>query len=398
MANSRVYDAIVVGVGAMGSAALYQLAKRGKRVLGIERFDSPNNMSSHFGYTRLIRRTHSEDPAMAPLSTRAYELWRDLELESERVNQLLHCNGVVDWGLPGNSLVVGSQTACRVNNFDFEVLDGQSLSRRFPGFGLHPEMIGVYQPEGGFLLPEKCIEAFGLQAQRRGAELHTHECVLDWDTTPDGGVRVRTDTSAYEAGSLVITAGPWASTLLPSLKGQCLAQRQVLSWFQTERPAIYNPQRFPVFNLAIDSGPLQGHYYGFPEVGVPGFKIGRMNHLGGSVDPDSVNRETDSRDVELLRETTAKYFPKAAGKTLSTYVCLWTNTPAAMSPDFETSWRALFIIDTLPEAPQVSFFAGDVGKGFKFSSVVGEILADLSSEGETSHEIAIFRSLSGATG
>lgn len=367
------FDCIVVGVGGMGSAALYQLARRGRRVLGLERFDIPHDLGSSHGITRIIRLAYYEDPSYVPLLRRAYELWRDLERAAGE--RLLHLTGSIDAGPPGSAVFEGSLRSCLEHGLPHEVLTSAELHRRFPGYRLPADTLALLQPEGGFLLPERCIVAHVLAAQALGAEVHGREQVLEWEPRGDG-VRVRTDRGSYEAGRLVLTAGPWAATLVPRLAGLAVPERQVLAWFQPHRPDLFLPERFPVFNLLV----AEGRFYGFPIFAVPGFKIGRYHHLGERVDPDQVDRACHPRDEEPLRACTQRYFPDASGPTMGLKVCFFTN-----SPDEH------FIIDLHPGYPQVVLAAGFSGHGFKFCSVVGEILADLSDQQRTRHDIRLFR-------
>ena len=372
MATSQHYDAIVIGLGGMGSAALYQLAQRGKRVLGIEQFGIAHDLGSSHGVTRIIRLAYHEHPSYVPLVRRAYELWRDLETSVGE--QILYITGSIDAGPPGSSYFAGSLQSCEEHNLPHEVLTSAELTMRFPGYRLPSETMAVFQDEGGFLLPERCISLFVKQAQALGAIVHTDECTLEWYPTA-GGVQVRTERGEYEAETLVVSAGAWASKLLPDLVASAVPERQALAWFETLRPQLFTPEAFPVFNLMVD----EGNFYGFPEFGIPGFKLGRYHHLEEIVDPDEIDRNPNERDETLLRDFTEKYFPDAAGKTSLMKVCMFTN-----SPDEH------FIIDRLPESPQVVVAAGFTGHGFKFSSVVGEILADFSVDGATKHDIGMF--------
>jgi sarcosine oxidase len=235
--------------------------------------------------------------------------------------------------------------------------------------------MAVLQPEGGFLAPERCIVAFVNAALAHGAEVHGREKVLGWEPQA-GGVRVRTDRATYEADKLVITAGAWAATMLPMLTNLAVPERQVLAWLQPTRMELFQPANFPVFNLLVD----EGRYYGFPIFGVPGFKFGRYHHREESGPADQLDREPTPADEALLRRFAERYFPEGAGPTLSLKGCLFTNTP-----DHH------FIIDRHPEYPQVSFASPCSGHGFKFASVLGEVLADLAERGETRHDISLFR-------
>jgi sarcosine oxidase len=362
----------VIGLGGMGSATLYHLARRGLRVLGLERFDLIHEYGSSHGLTRIIRLAYWEHPTYVALLRRSYELWR--ELEQGAGERLLHTTGSVDAGPPGSRVFAGALESSRLHGLAHEVMDGAELHRRFPGYGLPREMQCLYQPDGGFLLPERCNVAHVAQALARGAEVRFREPVAEWDAT-SGHVRVGTSRGTYEAEKLVICAGPWASRLVPELKELAVPERQVLAWLQPTRPEQFEPPVFPVFNLEVE----QGRYYGFPSFLVPGFKFGKYHHLGERVDADAVDREPNSRDEELLRSFARRYFPNGAGPTLMLKGCLFTN-----SPDRH------FILDLHPEFPQVAIAAGFSGHGYKFCSVVGEIMADLAQHGGSSHDIGFF--------
>jgi sarcosine oxidase len=367
------FDVIVVGVGGMGSATVYHLAKRGRRVLGLERFDIPNDQGSSHGITRIIRLAYYEHPSYVPLLRRAYELWR--ELEKTVGEQILHITGSLDAGPPGSQVFEGSRRSCEEHGLPYEVLTSAELTRRFPGYRLPSETVAILQPEGGFLLPEHCIVDHVLAAQALGAEVHGRERVLGWQPRA-AGVQVTTDRGVYEADRLVITAGAWASELLDNLAGLAIPERQVLAWFQPRRPELFALDRFPVFNLVVP----EGRYYGFPVFGVPGFKLGRYHHLAEAVDPEKLDRECYPSDEAILRSFAERYFPDGAGPTMALKVCMFTN-----SPDEH------FVVDRHPTYPQVSFAAGFSGHGFKFCSVIGEIMADLAEAGATRHDISLFR-------
>jgi sarcosine oxidase len=367
------YDAIVLGVGGMGSAAVAHLAERGADVLGLERFDLPHGYGSSHGITRIIRLAYHEHPAYVPLLRRAYELWADLEADHDR--RLLHRTGSVDAGPADGSLVRGSVRACEEHDIEYERLSSAELDERYPGYRLPGEYEAIYQPDGGFLVPEQCIIAHVNRAHRAGATIRARERVVDWRPTTDGGVRVETDYDTYEADRLVVTAGAWAARFVDALEPVLVPERQVLGWFQPAEPELFAPERFPVWILQTPDG----MYYGFPVHGVPGFKLGRYHHREETVDPDAFEREPTQEDERLLREFAETYFPDAAGPTMRLETCLFTNTPDEH-----------FVLDTLPDHPQVAVGAGFSGHGFKFASVIGEILADLALEDETDHPIGMF--------
>lgn len=367
------FDVIVVGVGGMGSATLYHLARRGYRVLGIEQFGIPHDHGSSHGLTRIIRLAYFEHPSYVPLLRRAYALWR--ELGDAAGEPLLHTTGSLDIDASGGALFEGSKRACELHGLPHEILTGGQVNQRFPGFELPDETRAVLQPDGGFLLSERCITAHVSLAEQAGAEVAVGERVLAWE--PRGGVvRVTTNRRVYEAPRVVLTAGAWSSRLVPSLDRLAVPERQVVGWFAPLAPALFAPDRFPVFNMRVD----EGTFYGVPTAGLPGLKIGRWHHLGQVVDPDEMERACEARDEEVLRACVERYFPRAAGQTIALVACLFTN-----SPDEH------FIIDLHPGCPQVSIAAGFSGHGYKFCAVVGEIMADLAQSGDTRHAIDMFR-------
>jgi sarcosine oxidase len=353
------WDVIVVGVGGMGSATVFELAQRGLRVLGLERFDVPHEFGSSHGVTRIIRLGYWEHPAYVPLLHRAFDRWRDIEfLAGER---LLITTGSIDAGSESSATFAGSRRACEQHDLPHAVYDGRELNARFPGYNLPADMFAVFQAKGGFVMSERAIVAYVWQALGRGAEIHAREQVLEWKVKA-GGVDVRTDRSEYRAGRLVLTAGAWNGTLDTTLSPLLVAERQVLLWTQPLQPRDFAVDTFPVFNMEVP----EGRFYGLPEHYIPGFKIGRYHHRHERVDPDAVRRPPDAADEAVLRQAIARYFPGADGPVMSMRTCLFTN-----SPDEH------FIIGPHPDEPRVVVAAGFSGHGFKFCSVVGEILADL---------------------
>ena len=373
VAYSGRYDVIVVGVGGMGSATSYYLARRGKRVLGLERFGIPHAMGSSHGHTRIIRLAYYEHPSYVLLLKRAYELWR--EIQQAVGERLLHITESIDAGPEDSWVFKGSWESCKLHDLPHEVLTGAELHRRYPGYHLPADHLALVQPEGGFLTPEKCIVSYVMAAQARGAEIHARERVLEWEPL-EGGVRVRTDRGLYEADKLVVTAGAWDGELLDVLDGLAVPERQVLAWLQPTRPERFRADVFPVFNLLVD----EGRFYGFPVFGVPGFKFGKYHHLEQMVDPETVDREAHDYDEQLLREFAERYFPDGCGPTMDLQTCMFTNTPDNH-----------FVLDLHPDYPQVSFASPCSGHGYKFASVIGEIMADLAETGITRHDISLFR-------
>jgi len=366
------YDAIVIGVGGMGSAALYHLARRGASVLGIEQFQLAHDRGSSHGLSRIIRLAYYEHPSYVPLLRRSYELWRALEQVTGR--RLLHITGSIDASRVDEVVFAGSRHSCELHDLPHEVLPSAALSRRFPGYRLPDDLVALFQPEGPFLEPEACVRSHADAALVYGAEVREGVRVRAIEERR-GGVRVLTDAGTFEARTAVVTAGAWTSKLIPALAPMAVPERQVVAWFEPLDASLFAIERFPVFNLLVDSR----RYYGFPIHGMPGMKIGLYHHLHETTDPDALRRECDATDERPLREGVARCFPEANGPLITMQPCMFTN-----SPDEH------FIIDRLAPASPMVVAAGFSGHGFKFCSVVGEILADLALEGGTRHDIGMF--------
>jgi sarcosine oxidase len=372
--SDSTYDVIVVGVGAMGSATVAELAARGQRVLGLERSGVPTETGSSGGVTRIIRLAYNEDPRYVPLVRRAYERWHAL---SERVGErLLITTGGLDAGPPDSVMVQGALSSCREHDIPYQLLEAPAVRELFPGFALPDGMVGVYQADAGFVLSERAIAAYAMTAIDDGAEIHGHEPVLDWEPVGDGVV-VRTARGEYLARRLVLSAGAWMSRLAAPLRTLAVPERQVLLWTQPLRPEWFRVGAFPVFILDDDGT----EWYGFPSYGIPGVKFGRYHHRGEVIDPDYLDRDAvDAEDERLLRDGLARYFPAANGPLLSRKTCIFTNTPDEH-----------FIIDRYPGLPQVILASPCSGHGFKFASVIGELVADLAMDRGPAFDISMFR-------
>jgi sarcosine oxidase len=369
----KSYDVIVVGVGGMGSAACWQLARRGKRVLGIERFDIGHANGSSHGVNRIIRLAYFEHPDYVPLLRRAYHVWR--ETEAAFGEQLLYITGSIDAGPEGSRVVDGSLASCRTHDLAHEAMDADALRRRFPGWQLPSGYRAVFQPEGGFVASERAIAAHVMLALAAGADIHARETVTGFEVR-GGGVRVTTTAGAYEARRVVLSAGAWLGDLVPTLRLKAVPERQVIGWFAPRTPQHFAPDRFPVGNLASE----HGHYYVLPQWGLPGVKIGRYHHLCESGHADTLSRDTGPRDTFALRRGLRAFFPDADGPVLSLRACMFTNTPDEH-----------FIIDSLPGVPEVIVASPCSGHGFKFASVIGEILADLAEGRSPAFDLSLFK-------
>lgn len=374
------YDVIVIGAGGFGSGVLYHLARRGVRVLGLEQYGIAHDRGSSHGETRIIRRVYFEHPDYVPLMHRAYELWRELETESGRT--LYDERGMITAGPEEGIAITGSLAAAKLHALPIEHMTGAEANARFPGFCISEEDAVVFEPVAGTLAVEACVTAHLERALAHGAELHPGETVREWRA--DGsGVEVRTDRSTYRAARLVITAGPWAASLLheissPPLQGgvrggqhaeirvPLRVLRKVLFW----HPALAGSPspRSPVFFCETPAG----DFYGHTMADGLSFKVGQ--HSGEELvpDPAAVDRGCHPRDTQPIQRFLEQHLP-AVGREHARYgVCMYT-----MSPDGH------FLIDRHPDYPQVAFGAGFSGHGFKFTGVLGQALAELALDGRT---------------
>jgi sarcosine oxidase len=364
-------DVVVVGLGITGSAALYALARRGSRVVGIERFSPGHERGSSHGETRIIRLGYFEHPSYVPLVRAALPLWRDLEVKSGQ--SLLHITGVVEIGAPESALVAGTLGASREHALPHEVLDAETLMQRFPAFQVPSHFLGIFQPDGGFLRAEAAIHAHIALARDAGAEIRTGATVRA--VVPrNGGVSIETEVDVIEAGAAVVAAGPWMTTLLPDLPLH--VTRQVLAWFVPSEPARFAHGACPVFLLESEAG----CHYGLPIDERGALKIAKHHHLNETVGPDNYNRAVSKADEAAIRGALAGHLPSANGRLLAAKTCLYTLTPDGD-----------FILDHLPGHPEIVVASACSGHGFKFAPVVGEILADLATVGGTSHDISRFQ-------
>jgi sarcosine oxidase len=364
-------DVVVVGLGAMGSAALYHLARRGRRVIGIERFTPGHDRGSSHGETRAIRLSYFEHPSYVPLVRAALARWH--ELQSLAGEQLVDVTGVLEIGLPASELITGTLQSARAHRLPHEVLHADEVMRRYPSFRLPRDYLGVLQPDGGYILAEAAIRAHVTLAKAAGAEIRLGEAVRDIAPRA-GGVRIDTEAGAIDAGAVVVCAGPWIASLLPSLP-PLRVTRQVLAWFDPLEPALFARSRFPVFLL---ESPF-GVHYGFPLLATTGLKIAKHHHRDQAVDPEGDHGALTSDDENTIRSALEKYLPGANGPLRRAKTCLYT-----MTSDGD------FIIDKIDGDHRVIFASACSGHGFKFAPVIGEILADLATNCATSYDISRF--------
>jgi len=369
------YDIIVLGVGSMGAATCWQLARKhsNRRVLGLEQFDIPNTRSSHSGASRMFRLAYFEHPDYVALLQRAYDGWHALGEDCGRA--MLHETGGLYMGRPDSELVSGSIDAARQYDLPHDVLDRGQLARQYPQFHVPDDTIALRESKAGFVCAGQTVGACARLAMQQGVELHAHEPAIDWHA--DGGkVTVNTMRGAYEAEQLVVTAGPWADRLLRDLGVRLTVTRQTLAWFWPHDPSMFQLGKMPCW--ALDFSPKEnyrGLHYGFPmwhdAPANPGFKAG-LHWPGEPCNPDDVDRTVHADDEATVRDALEQYIPDAAGRLLAIRTCLYTNTPDGH-----------FIIDRHPRHDNVTIACGFSGHGFKFVPAVGEALADLAATGRT---------------
>lgn len=357
-----MYDVIVAGIGGMGSSACWHLARRGLKVLGLEKFDIPHNNGSSHGVNRIIRLAYFEHPDYVPILRRAYVLWR--ETEQLYGEQLLYVTGSIDVGQEGSRVIEGSLAACKEHNLDYEMMNGQELNERFKGYNMPHNHLAILQPDGGFVASERAIVAHVALALDKGADIRAREAMVSWEAT-DKGVKVTTTKGVYEAKKLILSTGAWIQEHVSELHQKAVPERQVLGWFQPKEPELFRLGNFPVSNTLTP----HGHTYQFPQWHVPGFKIGLYHHLEEKGYADSLSQEPTLEDEKALRRVLEIYFPKAAGALMGMRVCKFTNT-----------FDEHFVIDTLPNAKNVIVASPCSGHGFKFASAIGEILADMATD------------------
>ncbi len=425
MTHPHTVDVVVAGLGAAGSAAAYHLARRGVRVIGVDRFAPPHAMGSSHGRSRIIREAYFEHPLYVPLVRRAYAGWEELESSSGR--RIYLRTGGLMLGPEDGTVVAGARRSALEHGLPFEELTSEEIRRRFPAWRLPDDVVGIFEPRAGMLDPEAAIEAHLELARRHGADLRFGEAIVSWRADGDG-VEVATSRGTYRAARLVLAVGAWTPRVLAPLGLPLVVERNVVAWFDTtseragaragspdllrvrtgspdrvqgragspERargragspargaqptPAaddvadLFSPERFPVFIHEFRPGVA---WYGFPDVG-DGVKAG-IHHSGEATDPETDLREATERDVARIRALVRAHLPAADRPLREAAVCLYTN-----APDHH------FLLDRHPDHSSVLVVSPCSGHGFKFAPAIGEVVADLALDGRTRFDLTPFR-------
>ena len=375
---TQTTEVIVAGLGAMGSATLYHLARRGVRTIGFDRFAPPHALGSTHGLSRIIREAYYEHPLYVPLVRRAYALWADLERRAGR--RLFQATGGLMIGPRDGVLVAGALRSAREHALPYELLDAALVRHRFPVFEMPDDIVALHEPRAGVLDPESCVDAHLSLARDAGAAVHANEPIDDW-SVDSTGVHVTTARGTYQAKRLALCAGAWAPALLRSPSVQLQVERQVMHWFAPARDAaLFTPVRCPVAMWEYASDRM---FYVLPDSGA-GIKAA-IHHEGVVTDPDRVDRVVAISEVERVRSLLHRYLPAADGELLRSAVCLYTNTA-----DHH------FLIDTHPEHEEVLVVSACSGHGFKFASAIGEVATDLLTGSRSQFDLSLFRLRNGA--
>ncbi|MGZ3541452.1 MAG: N-methyl-L-tryptophan oxidase [Vulcanimicrobiaceae bacterium] len=369
-----VYDIAVVGLGAMGSATAARAALSGAKVIGIEQFGPAHGLGASGGKSRIIRQAYFEDAAYVPLLLRAYELWRDLEVRTQK--SILRTTGLLMVGTEQSAVISGSLRSANQHGLAIEQWSAAQINRRFRTLKVLPDEVGVYEREGGFVIPEEAIRAHVALAAESGADLRFEIRVSQWGASSNEVQLTLSDGSTVRARKLVLAMGPWFEEILKALGVPIRVQRNVMAWFEPKIDA-YDVDRFPCFLL--DRAGMPALLYGFPDAG-DGVKAA-FHGYGEYTHAESLERTVaHSRDIHPLADALERWMPGAAGSYREGKACMYTLTPDEH-----------FVIDRHPQLENVVLCGGFSGHGFKFASVVGEIASDLALSGATRYDVDFLR-------
>lgn len=366
------YDVIVIGLGAHGSATVYELSKTNHSVLGIDRFSPPHAHGSSHGESRIIRQAYHEHPMYVPLVRKAYELWQNLEAATDR-DLLLNTGGLI-LGREDSEIVKGTILSAETHKLPFEKLTSHEIRKHFPAINPASDTVAVLDKTAGILYPEKCIHAFLKKANDNGATLRYNERVLRIDANSDI-LKVETDAGIYYAGKLIVSAGAWLNSLLPDLHLPLRIERQVLHWFKDENQNdFFAPHKLPIYIWEYEKGKA---FYGFPDLGT-GMKAA-LHYGGETIKPDQLCNDVSGDEIGKMKAVITKFFNVSPTHQYST-TCMYTNTPDEQ-----------FIIDHHPSIPNIIIASPCSGHGFKFASVIGKILMQLATSERVDFDLSPFR-------
>ena len=365
-----MYDAIVLGLGGMGSAALAHTARRGMRVLGLEQFGRVHDLGASAGRSRIIRKAYFEAAAYVPLVQRAYTLWHDLERETAL--EIMRLTGVLLTGSPESTVLRNARASAELHQLPYEELSASDILKRYPRLAPRPDERAIYESDAGLIIPETAIEAHLRVAEAAGAEMHFHAAVATWSDSERGTIDVMLeDGSRYETRRLALCMGPWFERIAPTIGIPLVVERRVQHWFAPVR-SDYGPADVPTF--LVDRADQPSVMYGFPDLG-DGVKAA-FHAVGSVAHPSDLDRAIHQSDIEPVRAALNAWIPGAAGRVIGGKVCMYTLTPDEH-----------FVLGLHPEDSRIALAGGFSGHGFKFAAAIGEIVADLLATGGTAHEI-----------
>ena len=374
MKEQTHFDIVVLGVGSMGSSTCYYLAKQGIKVLGLEQFDIPHESGSHAGQSRIIRKAYFEQGDYVPLLKRAYRNWKHLEKTTG--TKVYFQTGLLYCGQPDDIMIKGVRESADKYKIKLHALSDKEMKTRYPQLKIPANYEKLFEPEAGFLTPERAILLYTEQAIQHGAIIKTKVKVLEWKKIKSN-IHLKTSVGDFSAKKLIITAGPWAGKMMPALSNKLHITRQTIAWMIPNKPSSFQLGKFPCWMITDDK--RSGAFYGFPMLPVGTFNgpvgLKLAHHYPGSVtDPDAVNRLPTKEDEADLIYILNKFFPGTYRVTHVMKTCMYTNTSDEN-----------FILDFLHGYDKdVVIATGFSGHGFKFASVVGEIMSDLAIKGKTS--------------
>ena len=373
---NKHYDVVIVGAGAMGMSAGYYLSQKDLNILMIDSHDPPHAHGSHGGDTRLIRHAVGEGLEYIPLALRSQELWDELQTHSN--DEIFRQIGILNFGYKGSEFLENTIEGAREYNLEIETLTAKEIQQRWPGLHGEDLEIGYYEKNGGVIMGENAIRTYRRLALSSGAELLINTPVKSIQPEEDY-VRVETENDSFTADKLILSSGAWNGRMLKDLGLNINLQpsRRTIAWFEADEE-LYSSEHFPGFI----GRSRDGSYYGFSSIDGTGVKIGRYDGCeGDDSEPEEMDGEfgTFDRDEEYLRNFLYNQMKGANGKLNKGVACIFTNTPDEN-----------FIIDRHPKYDNIYVAGGFSGHGFKYVPVVGEILTDLVTEGETEHDISSF--------
>ncbi|MBI4854448.1 MAG: N-methyl-L-tryptophan oxidase [Acidobacteria bacterium] len=368
---SNNFDVIVLGAGAMGSAAAYQLAQEGKKVLLLEQFEIAHSRGSTHGESRIFRFAYT-NLAYAELAFQCKELWRELEKFSNE--KLLTILGGIDFAEDeiGKQNVLEVKNALKQLGSEFEELGFKELNKRYPQFNLSKSALAIYSPDTGVINPTQSIKVMVNSAKRLGAIVQDNEMVKEIRPSKEL-VEIITEKNHYKASNLIISVGGWTNKLLKYFDLELplqVSQEQTVYFRPIRNHQLFTRENFPVW---IN---YQGNIvYGIPSFLEPAIKVG-FHHSGHYLDIIDYHQQINQEKIEQLRDYLKQYIPDLAGEDFGASTCIYTNTP-----DHD------FLVDLLPNYPNVAIAAGFSGHGFKFSIGIGKALSDLLNDGKSSMRI-----------